>query len=77
MEEVSESTFQVVPQLVEPQLVVLLKETSVVLPRETSVARPLAELLERLTLFSLAILASRLRSGTSSSSSVNAERSLK
>lgn len=72
MEEVSESTFQVVPQLV-----VLLKETSVVLPRETSVARPLAELLERLTPFSLATLASRLRSGTSSSSSVNAERSLK
>ena len=73
MEEDSESTSQVVPQLV-----ALLREIlEVLLPEETSVVPPQAVLLERLTPSSLETLASRLRSGTSRISSVNAEKSLK
>ena len=73
MEEDSELTSQVVPQLV-----VLHREILVVLlPEETLVVPPQVELLERLILSSLETLASRLRSGTSRTSSVNAEKSLK
>jgi len=57
---------------------VLLRETKVVLlPEETLVVPPQVALLEKLTPSSLEILASRLRSGTSSNSSVNAEKLLK
>ena len=73
MEEDSELTSQVVPQLVVPHREILV----VLLPGETLVVPPQAELLERLTLSSLEILASRLRSGISSNSLVNVERSLK
>ena len=73
MEEDSELTSQVVPQLVVPHKEILV----VLLPEETLVVPPQAELLERLTLSSLEILASRLRSGISSNSLVNVERSLK
>ena len=73
MEEDSESTSQVVPQLV-----VLLREISVVLlPEETSVVPHQAVLLERLIPSSLEISDSRLRTGLSSSSSSHAVRSAK